>query len=304
MVTLKRRFRAFEGISLGGRNIIQNGIRRLGLGDVKWTTGGVADLNQRMLKEASERSSLQCRWDRALLGKNPRPEMREGAASNYAPRSLALVDTIKALAIQGVLGGAFWGSRMLEGLSSNATTAISGALIVGMLIAAPKLVTSAYMLLKNGSLEGSMKQVGYAVIDTLHHTGMIRTAPRNIELRVTKEFGGSVRCHIEGASNLERHHFNSAMAQALGPCDNDRYILVRNSYLGSLLRVDYHPVPAAFAKHKKTATFYHKRWNKYVGSSKLVYTRTPEGRAQLLKARFKSSASFFQKKTDIRSVWE
>ncbi|MCK0070763.1 DEAD/DEAH box helicase family protein [Kordiimonas laminariae] len=304
MQILKRRFRAFEGISLGDIPLIQNGIRRLNLKDAKWTTNGLQQLNERMLEEASDRGALKMKWDQSLQGKNPRPEMREATSANYAPKSLAFMDTLKGLAFQGAMGGVFWGASVLQDITQNLKYSLMGAIGVGMLVAAPKLITALYVFLRNGSLEGSMKQVGHAVLDTLYQADIIRTAPKNIELRTTKQTDGTVRCHILGASNPERHQFNTAMAQALGPVDNDRYILVRNSLLGSMLRVDYHPVPHAFAKHKKTAAFYEKCWNRYVGKSELVYTRTPKGRQLLLKARFKSTAAYFQKKTDISSIWE
>ena len=94
------------------------------------------------------------------------------------------------------------------------------------------------------------------------------------------------------------------MKEVLGPVDNPRYLLVRQSYLARILRVDYHPVPALIGQNKTYAAYFVKKWNRYVGTAKLVYTRNIEGRLMLLKARTKSLAASFQKKTDRVSVWE
>ena len=71
-----------------------------------------------------------------------------------------------------------------------------------------------------------------------------------------------------------------------------------------MLRVDYHPVPNLIGQKKKNAEFYTKRWNRYVDKSQLVYTRNVEGRMILLRARTKSLASSFKKKTERISMWE
>ena len=115
---------------------------------------------------------------------------------------------------------------------------------------------------------------------------------------------GVVYCRLDGATTVEKRHFLEAMQEVLGPTDNPRYLLVRQSYLGRLLRVDYHPVPAVIGQNKKNAEFFAKRWQRYVGSVKLVYTRSVEGRVTLLQARTKSLAAAFKKKTDRISIWE
>lgn len=142
------------------------------------------------------------------------------------------------------------------------------------------------------------------IFETLHHMGQIKTDPKKINLLTIKNKMGFVHCRLEGAAKVERRYFLEAMQEVLGPTDNPRYLLVRRSYLGRLLRVDYHPVPALIGQYKKNAEFFVNRWKVNVGSVDLVYTRRAEGRISLLQARTKSLASAFRKKTDRKSMWE
>jgi predicted nucleic acid-binding Zn ribbon protein len=94
-----------------------------------------------------------------------------------------------------------------------------------------------------------------------------------------------------------------AIAEILGPVQNPRYLLVRDSWLGLKKRVDYHAVPAALGARKENAERFAELWRGGVGSSKLVFTRTADGRRTLLRARASSFAAGFQRIVDRRSVW-
>ena len=62
-------------------------------------------------------------------------------------------------------------------------------------------------------------------------------------------------------------------------------------------------MPAALGAKKEWAERFSRLWNTRVGSSDLVYARTPEGRRVLLRARAKSLAAGFQRSVDRRSAW-
>ena len=93
------------------------------------------------------------------------------------------------------------------------------------------------------------------------------------------------------------------MQEILGPIENPKYILMRRAFLGRFLRQDYHVVPQALARKREYAEFYTVMWSKYVGPTKLIYTRTIEGRLMLLKARAHSLATSFQKRAERAKAW-
>jgi hypothetical protein len=115
---------------------------------------------------------------------------------------------------------------------------------------------------------------------------------------------GFVSCSLKGGTNRERSIFLDALQEVLGPIENPRYVLVRKSLLGRLMRKDYHTVPAALGKNKDLAEYFRKMWTRHVGPVALVYTRTPEGRRFLLKARTHSMARSFQSRAERLKSWQ
>ena len=111
-------------------------------------------------------------------------------------------------------------------------------------------------------------------------------------------------CHLEGASSFEKSIFLDAVQEVLGPIINPRYMLTRSSTLLSFVRKDFHAVPEILAEKKERAEYFIKMWNKYVGPTDLIYSRTPEGRAILIKARGASLSGHFLKKTERLSAWK
>ncbi len=303
---LRRRFRAFEGLSFTDPVVIENGFKRLALSDVKWTDAGVEALSHTMLSRASQRWRLADIWRTALDGKNSKPKMRERVESNSVPRGLAFADTIKFLAVQALITGVVYGLWAMDSvrMPQSYTVAVTTGFVVGTIMTAPKLLKALYLLIRNGSLENSIKQVGWAVLETLQFMEIIRTANRSLRIETAKDRVGVAYCRLAGATPIERQYFLDAMQQVLGPVHNPRYLLVRRSTLGRLLRVDYHPVPDLIGQNKKFATHFAKRWKRYVGQSSLVYVRSIEGRRILLQARTRALSSAFRKKTDRVSIWE
>jgi len=86
--------------------------------------------------------------------------------------------------------------------------------------------------------------------------------------------------------------------------ENPRRVLVRKSLLGWLRRKDYHTVPTALGTNRDLAEYFRKMWSRHVGPTELVYTRTPEGRRSLLKARTHSMSRSFQSRAERLKSWQ
>lgn len=304
--TLRRRFRAFEGVSYHTPPTIETGFKRLGLGKAKWTVKGIDALNRNMLDRAAARHRLPDQWAEALQGSSPKPEMREQVRTNAVPSMFTFFNTLKYMVITALMTGAYYVAEFLNGGNSRFFLfSLVFGLLVASVIALPGLIKALYLTLKHGSLEGRLKQVGWVTVETLQHMDLIKTAKQNLRVEAVQDQMGVSYCRLSGATRVERNHFNEAMTEVLGATENPRYLIVRTeSFFGLLKQIDYHPVPSTIGRKKATAEMYAKRWKQYVGKCKLVYTRQPEGRLELLSARTHSLASAFQKKADRLSVWE
>ena len=306
--TLKRRFRAFEGLSFHKPVTIENGFRRLALSDVDWNAHSVGHIDEIMKGKAADRDSLRAAWRVALQGDNTKPEMRETLESNYTPKTLAYRDTIMYLLIQAVT----WAGTIVTQtfrVAQNNRADVYAVLFFGFIAAAvctlPLTVKALWLWFRNGSLEGNMRQVGKAVLETLHEMNVIKTGLANMRVASRQDDeSGIVYCRIEGATTIERSYFLEAMEELLSPVQNPRYVLIRRSLLWRFGRTDYHAVPTMIGQKKECAEYFAKAWNAYVGSSELVYTRTVEGRLTLLQARTKALSSAFRKRTDRISRWQ
>jgi len=299
---LGRRFRAFEGISSGGSTLIESGIGRLGLDfaeDLRLT-------NSRTFAAAADRQVIARRWSASLGAGGERARVRETAAPNYAPRSLAWADTLQAVVWSALSAGVFAVADELRGVESMEDLGLVGMTLAGAaaLAGLPNLAKAARLAWRNGSVEGSLEQVGLVVLSALFHAGLASQADvENGQFEVRSSVDGRKDIVLRGVSRSTERLVMQAISEVLGPVQNPRYLLVRSSALGWRTRTDYHAVPTALGAKKEWAERFARLWTERVGSSQLVYARSPQGRRVLLRARAKSLAASFQRSVDRRSAW-
>src|SRR5207245_4062477 len=101
----------------------------------------------------------------------------------------------------------------------------------------------------------------------------------------------------------EQAIFLRALREVLSPIENPRYLLGRRR-IWRIFREDYFAVPDSLARKKEFAELFAKRWKSLVGPVQLIYTRTPEGRKLLLRARNHSLSGTFQKRAERVSCWK
>lgn len=299
---LERRFRAFEGISNWGPPVIESGIARLGLGGA----GGLEAANARMMNVAADRPAIAERWRYSLGEANPRSHAREIVSPEYAPRRLSWGDTLRWLTVGAVSSGALAAADQLRGVEGLAGIGAVGMAAAGAatLATLPKLFKAGRLAIRNGSLEGSLAQASAAVLQGLNVAGVLSDVEhQSATVDVRRGMSGRNDIVLHGVSRTSEHAIAVAVTELLGPVQNPRYLLVRRSWLGPWGRVDYHAVPNAIGQRKEWAEAFQRAWRLHVGVSDLVFTRTAEGRLELLRARARSFAAGFQRRVDRRSVW-
>ena len=179
--------------------------------------------------------------------------------------------------------------------------ALAGAATLASL---PHLAMAARLAWRNGSLEASLGEVTRVVIRALSDACVITgTEADEAEVEIRTSLDGRKDIVLTGVSRAGERQVMQALAEILGPVQNPRYLLMRASWLGLKRRVDYHAVPTVLGAKKVDAERFAALWTAHVGSSRLVFARTPEGRRILLRARTPSLAAGFQRPVDRRSVW-
>ncbi|MEO9133177.1 MAG: DEAD/DEAH box helicase family protein [Sphingomonas sp.] len=306
MELLKRRFRTFAGVDCDTSDAIESGMTRLRLQGLRWDAASVAALDTATLARAGDRATVAAKWRVAIGDAENGRTMRQGARPNYAPRRLALADTLQYLALTG-LGGAIGSAAGAMRQFSN-VSAIGPLLLIFsgliLLYALPNLAKAAYLLVRNGSLEGSIAQVARALLEGLEKAGLLSGPADAYAVEVTRMLKGERLVTLRGADRITEKLFLQALAEILGPVQNPRYLLVRESWLGRTLRVDFHAVPGVLGQRKELAEYFARRWKIRVGGAKLVFTRSGNGRHVLLRARARSLAAGFQRAIDTVSAWQ
>ena len=305
---LVRRCSAFVGVNASAP-VIENGTERLGFGHPPFSRGQIEQINAKTCNRALDRAGRRQQWQEALNAGSIK-QMTDGlkAADETLPRGFVLANTIAALLIQAAyislavleyFGRALGRVRTGQDFWSFALTLLGIAAVISL----PWSLIALWRLIRHGTPERSIKQIGRAVLDTLEYEGSINQHEGEFRVYADRNPNGTVFCWIGGGTGKEQAVFLRALREALSPIDNPRYLLARRK-IWRILREDYFAVPDALARKKEFAEMFARRWNRLVGPVQLVFTRTPEGRKILLRARNHSLSGSFQKRTERVSCWK
>ena len=162
-----------------------------------------------------------------------------------------------------------------------------------------------FRFLKTGTVTGVMKQVSIVILETLSAQGLIKTSLQQVGLKVQEDDKGLMYVSCSNLPAEENNLFIQALQEFLDPVENPRYLLVRNStFLKKIKQTDYFSIPSVIATNKRYVEMFKKLWNKYIGNCEIVYTRTPEGRKVLLKARKHAFSASNRKRSKRLSKWQ
>jgi len=303
--TLRRRFKAFVGVSFDGRTI-ENGIRRMGMDGIKLDQAAVDSINAEMRRLAVDRRSLRQRWSEALVvGGTGRMVGEVNAPKRSVPRRFVVARASTA-ALRGLLAGA------IAAVVSAAGGSVAGVelaasfpydLMIGGLMAAPFMFTSVWLTAEPSPEEKAMKRVARALLEAMRNTGQIGKPVSELKLTTKTEPDLTISCALEGATSHESSLFLDSLEEILSPVENPRYLIARVG-MGSHAGVDdYYAVPEILARQKACAKHFLDAWNRYVGAGELIYTRTIDGRESLLRARGSLLSVTTQRESRRTSCW-
>jgi superfamily II DNA or RNA helicase len=316
--TLKRRFGSFVGISFKDNYGIESGIGRLNIPEKISDEIQVELGNKESMKRAADREALKKHWEAALeKGMTLIEEIKvpfPGEHNYQTVKSFHSTRTIKNLIITLVLGffDYLWNvinsiGRMGRSLNSveGLYTYLTIVLIVGALIFGRKTFKAFRLYVKYRDIAKDIQQIGDALLNAMIKAGIVKTDYSKISIEASVDRFGAVYCYIDGGSTFEKSTFINMLQEVVNPIDNPRYVITRKSlFMRFVKQEDFHPVPEVIGRNKNTAVYFSQQWERLVGPCELIFTRSIEGRRLLLKARIKSLAAQFQKKTERVNRWQ
>lgn len=293
--TLKRRFDSFLGVSYT-EPVIENGLERI-LPETDFSSARkVEAINKRMLKEAADRKGLLNRWQETLSCIPPSHTVEE---VEQIDASLADPGYLFFNAIAGQLICAFMGLLFffLEYplYSAFGNSMLSILLYAGCFLCILLFCRYGFRLAAMATPQKRMKQMAQALLDALQSLGLLES---DTPCRVVVENSGDILVflYLKGGTTRDKTLFAACLEEFFGVIDNPRYLLVQKK--GKKKIQEYFAVPEVFGKRKEDAEIFLHAMKKALGPYGLVYTRTPEGRKILLKAR---THSFVNKNEKIIS---
>ncbi len=228
---------------------------------------------------------------------------------NTIKKMLAEFKLSIALGILSTLNWAFF--SFLQGMEGGFPIGCLSSmvvLIVATLATSIFNARSAFRLAKKFLIEqppdGILLDAGRALLAALKDAGLVS---RNLQMeyvRVVETPDKAYQVLLDYASPEDSNTFVRAYQEIFAPVRDQRYLILRDdSRLPSLVlrpfwivlrrfvrnkfgyKPAYHPVPKILAQRKDRALAFAQYWEKFVGGSKLVYTRSETGRTLLLEAR-------------------
>ncbi|KGE15942.1 DEAD/DEAH box helicase family protein [Sphingobacterium deserti] len=316
-LTMKRKFKAFVGVSFVEGDGIENGIGRLDLPLHKMDTEQAATINAAMFASAADRSGLEQRWLKALqhgvsMVEELKVPFREKVKYEET-KTFYFRKTIRSVAATAAVAAAGYAEILLSNYQRIAKNIhnmreLSWALIsiaIGGGILFGRNAYTAYRLYRRyRDISKDIQYIAEALLVALVQANIIHTEASQVSVEAHVDTHGGVYCHLNGGTTFEKSIFIKALQEIVDPIENPRYLITReHSLAGEKKRIDYHAVPEIIGKNHVTVTHFKLQWIKRVGHTQLIFTRSLVGRKLLLQARLKSLSAQFTDPTEQVSKW-
>ncbi|CAM1367526.1 conserved hypothetical protein [Tenacibaculum sediminilitoris] len=310
---LARRFNAFLGISNNEKAIISNGISRLQLPD-NFIDEDIQQQNKKTLEFSKNRDLIAQRWTNAISkGKGVIKELTFYNEKNEQfpkQKKLYYQDIVKYTVGEIIIGLSFFIPKFII---KNFNVLLQKGVVYFLLALSSALgLTFGYKIYKStqlylyfGLIHRKIDKMAAVILESLNRLNHLTTPINQIQIKTELLAEGNVSCTIQGANRYESTLFIKALDELLQPIDTPKYLLIKTNWFRRKLKLNnFFPVPEIFGVRKKECEVLQSCWNKHLGKSKLVYTRTINGRKLLLKARLFHIHNVNNELTKKNVVWK
>ncbi len=294
-IQLTDRFRGFEAPSFDSPYYIQSNIERILPKNfvnkyfnnfLYLTETDFLSLNDYMLRKAYDRNNTKISWEQALTEpyNGAKMKLKSGLTTDenmknfmyksfyyYVAFALFISYYVAGLGVFTVLGNGF---------------NIIPFLIISVSVFLLLIINPAIKYIRCSSPEKIIRQIAIVITETLYEMGEIMTNLKSISIESNKyNENQSIFVNISNVTPEENNLIIKCLKEILDPIENPRYLIVRKDFLFIKETKDFHAVPSIIGKNEKSVKIFKKLWDKYIGNSEIIYTRTIKGRKMLLYAR-------------------
>ncbi|WP_126546850.1 DEAD/DEAH box helicase family protein [Hymenobacter amundsenii] len=320
LALLRRRFQAFVGVALPPQAPgLAEGLGRLGVPPATEAVPPAETLNAPTFAHALDRPALSRRWQTALAAGSqlvpqlrvrpdfelpePLPRLRRLYLTRTLAYLLAELSCALLLFAEQALNVLARFTKQKHSVAELLLLLKIGA-VVGLVMFGRRLWQALRLYLTYRDIGRDVEPIAQALLAALGRGGLVR-AGAGLTAVAEREPDGSVTCSLLGGTAFEISVFLRNLAEILNPLDNPRYVLERQSTLWRLVpQRDYHAVPEELARTKKDAEHFAHCWHQRVGSCRLIFTRTLDGRQELLRVRGRTLATALAPRAEERSRWQ
>ncbi|MCC5813753.1 MAG: DEAD/DEAH box helicase family protein [Leptospira sp.] len=309
---MERRFRAFAGPSFYEPISIETGIARMGIQSPN-SLASMQELNLNTFVHADDRQRLRKEWEIGISSGESFAERLEvkgwedpfqGETTKGKSYSIfGLWNLAEAMVLY--LGYFFQGMfrDFLWSLFGNAEYAmnLSYIIFIPAIMLLPKWFRSLRDIIVLLFWKNTRKKLANVVFNSLVQINLIS---KDSDLTLDFQVNADDTLDYVAKFGLlrEREYFIRSLEDLLKVPVNPRYLIRTSPGSIRFFGVRYFNVPEVFGRNKDTAEIFHRNWTALLGSSELIYTRTPAGRESIFRSRIKS---IFRKDIDLRrgGVW-
>ncbi|MDR6490048.1 superfamily II DNA or RNA helicase [Chryseobacterium vietnamense] len=297
---IKKRFKTFVGISYKDDASIENDFERLNIKTIE-RKEELPEINQIFFAWAKDRTALAQRWKTALdkgsvlveeikvpsVNMVGMEKMRMDYLGKMSGNFAKIMVSSLLLFWQDIMMGVL---RNIDEIKSIKSFSLLVSLfgIAGIFVYGGKFYRSAKQYLRCKDVGRQLSSLAEIILYGLIQEKVIHTSIEKLRIVSSSDNNKNAFCYLDGGSQYENAQFIQTLQELVSQIDNPRYLLKQKRGLLFLKKDMYYPIPDIFAKNKKNAEFFTKLWDKMIGKSELVFTRTVEGREILLKLRFQA----------------
>lgn len=302
--TLCKRFQAFLGVEDNGSGVC-NGIERLSLLQQPFA-GKIQNINQNMLVASKDKTKIRDQWEQAAYNNEDFSFIREETKvpRKAVPKNFSFYNALAA-SIIGIIGLVLTLSDrfVLPFLRHTVGETIPVQYYaVLVFIFSTLLGTYGYKLVKKLTPQGRITDVATGLWECLIERGDLAS---NTQVTISEKDDYTVNVALENATVRESNFYAGCFEEIYGVIENPRYLLKETILLG---KYEYYNVPEVLGRNKKDAESFCQHLKRHHQKFKLVYSRTPEGRKELLKARARGYGNICRqgvsRQKRVKTKWE